>query len=201
MISSLFTAFRRTVPSGRGAQGLFLLLLAWWASACVKELPVSVEVSEWPVVNCLLTNDTVQRLSLTRSVKTGGSYFFKEIRDAQITLFAGDSPVGAFERKGYDDWQLVYTPVAATVYTLKVQLSDGQALQASTTMPPMNWIIDERAANVYPSKFFWQYGAAHACWSFVVSPAGLPADIMRPSGRERLRAPSKPEKTPVCPKR
>lgn len=164
---------------------LFLVLL--WCVSCVKELPVSIEEAEHTVVNCLLTNDTIQRLSLTKSAKIGGSYLFREVRDAKITLSAGDSAIGTFERKGYDNWQLRYTPSIETNYTLTVQLSDGQVLWATTSMPTPDWIIDVRAKNAYPSKFFEQYQADHANWIYVLGcGSSLPDNITRPSGSEKL---------------
>jgi hypothetical protein len=155
-------------------------------AACVEDLPFNPDEAVLPVVNCLLSNDTVQHLSLTKSVSIGSSYFFKEIREATITLSAGDSVVGQFERKGYDDWQLQYTPLPDIAYTLTVDLPGEPALRATTTMPVANRIVDDRQRNVYPSKFFYQYSAPHACWAYVLYPPDLPDGILRPSGNERL---------------
>ena len=109
-------------------------------NSCVSDLPFDNQAKSIPVVNCLLTgNDSIQRLSLTQSIKTGEKLRFKEITDATVTLSIGDSMIGRFIRNSYDNWQLKYIPLEGKTYNLKVILSDGKVLTATTTMPTGNY--------------------------------------------------------------
>jgi len=121
-------------------KNIFILVFTIVAfNACTSEIPFNPKDSEVRVVNCILTSDTIQTLSITQSVVINGSYLFKEIRDAKAELYYSDSmKIGDFERLGYDDWELNYQPEINKKYTLKVTLPDGQILSATTTMPVPN---------------------------------------------------------------
>jgi len=149
-------------------------------NACVQEIPVDTKGGEIPVVNCVLTNDTIQTLSLTRSVKITDGYAFKEIRDAQITLLADDAKIGEFERISYGNWQLRYQPVAGMKYQLTVQIPNEKELTATTTMPEKNRFVAETENNRFPSKYFRQLTAGNPCWAFVLSEETLSDDLMHP---------------------
>ncbi|GHT65275.1 hypothetical protein AGMMS50239_24660 [Bacteroidia bacterium] len=148
--------------------------------ACVKELPFDSKESEVAVVNCLLTNDSIQQLSLTQSVKITDPYLFKEIRDAEISLSTGGEIVGYFERESYGNWQLKYTPVNGNVYRLLVKLPDGKELTASTTMPPAIGIEPLINRDRYPTRNFNQTTADYPCWIYVLRDNDLPPDLMNP---------------------
>ena len=60
---------------------LYFLFVIFTISSCVTDIDYTNQSTSIPVVNCLLTNDTVQRLSITRSVKMNDSYIFKEINE------------------------------------------------------------------------------------------------------------------------
>jgi len=158
--------------------GIGLILIS--LSACVQEIPFDVKDTEIPVVNCILTNDTIQTLSLTRSVKITDGYAFKEIREANITLWAENEPIGAFEWKSYGNWQLRYQPKTGVNYQLQVQLPDGQELTATTTMPEPNRFVADKEQNRYPSKYFRQLTAENPCWVFVLSEQNIAANLMHP---------------------
>ena len=149
-------------------------------NACVQELPFGVKEAEVPVVNCILINDSVQTLSLTKSVKITDSYVFKEIKDAQITLCTDSVIIGEFERIGYGNWQLRFRPVAGMNYRLKVRLSDGKELSATTTMPERNLIVADNEKNLFPSKYFRQQTASSPCWVFILSEEKLTENLIHP---------------------
>jgi len=146
--------------------------------SCVKELPFDTKESEVPVVNCLLTNDSVQELSLTQSVKITDPYYFKEIKDAEISLFADSVPVGYFERKSYGTWQLNYTPVEGAKYQLLVKLPDGRELKASTTMPAADSFYPLINKDRYPTRNFTQFTADFPCWIYCIYDDEMPQDYM-----------------------
>jgi len=163
----------------RNISFLFLLGSIMFCS-CVQEFPLEIHDTEIPVVNCILTNDAVQTLSLTWSVKITDGYAFKEIKEARVTLFADSEHIGEFERTGYGNWQLRYQPVAGTNYRLSVQLPDGKELTATTTMPERNRFIADATNNHYPSKYFRQQTADNPCWIFVLSEQSLADNLMHP---------------------
>ena len=155
--------------------------------ACVSDLPFGGEYDGIPTVNCMLKNDSVQTLSLTRAVKISDSYIFKEIQDAEIFLSDDDSIVGHFIRTGYGNWQLRYRPVSGQEYHLKVLLADGTELTASTTMPYWTYILPDMAKDKYPSKHFVQYTADLPCWVMIIASDSLLLGASRPTRNDRLR--------------
>jgi hypothetical protein len=157
-----------------------IIVASMLLSACVKELPFEGEGGEVTVVNCLLTNDSIQELSLTKSVKITDPYFYQEIREAEISLSANGAIVGYFEWVSYGNWHLKYTPEGGTVYQLLVKLPDGQTLTASTTMPPTNRIDPSINSDRYPTRNFSQTTADYPCWIYVLRDADLPPDLMHP---------------------
>jgi hypothetical protein len=149
----------------------FLLMLFCFGlcNSCISDLPFEAERSIVPVVNCLLTNDSVQTLSLTQSVKITDRYVFKEIEQAEISLSANGALIGRFERTDYDHWQLNYLPEAGTTYQLLVQLPDGTELTASTTMPEADLFTPLINEDRYPSRNFRQTTANAPCWIYILN--------------------------------
>jgi len=166
---------------------VLLLFFLTFFSSCVTNLPINELNYSVPVVNCVLTNDSIQRLSLTQSVKVNASYIFKEIKDAAITLSIHDSIVGSFTRLGYDNWQLKYTPQSGKIYCLKVALTNGKVLTATTVMPKRNLIHQTIAIDKYPSKNFIQYTAGFPCWITVLTSDSLLLPTSRPKIKDIAR--------------
>lgn len=163
-----------------------LLLIAF--NSCVSDLPFDNQAESIPVVNCLLTsNDSIQRLSLTLSIKTGEKLRFKEITDATIGLSMGDSVVGQFNRNGYDNWQLKYIPLEGKTYNLKVILSDGKVLTANTTMPTRNYIVQNTGIDKYPSKNFIQYTTTSPCWAWIIKSDSLIQPYYLPNSNDMIK--------------
>jgi len=166
--------------------GMILTLIA--LNACVQELPFDVKEATIPVVNCILTNDTVQTLSLTQSVKITDGYVFKEIKDAQIILWANETEqIGEFKRISYGNWQLRYQPVEGTNYQLQVLLPDGKELAATTTMPERNQFVAESEKNKFPGKYFMQQTVENPCWAFILSEETLTDNLIHPIPSSRAK--------------
>ena len=145
------------------------LLILLLSSSCVKELPFNEEDSSIPVVNCVLKNDSIQTLTLTRSIKLSEAYIFKEIKDAEIYLLIGESLVGNFAYASYKNWQLKYVPIPNTEYQLMVKLGNGTELTATTTMPKNLIIYPNFAEDRFPSKNYFQCNAELPCWVSILS--------------------------------
>lgn len=153
-------------------------------SSCVRDIDIEPGYKEKVVVNCLLYNDTVQKLSITKSVKITDSYTFLEIRDADITLYKENEVVGKFSRVGYDNWRIKYTPIAGSKYSLKVVLSNGTTLTASTTMPARTQINPSSTPSTYVSKYFRQYSADWPLWIYALSTSQV--NVLKPSPDDGL---------------
>ena len=160
---------------------LLFVVVLMLVSACTSEIPFNPKESEVPVVNCILTKDTVQTLSITQSAVINGSYLFKEIRDAKAELFYADSvKIGDFERVSYDNMELKYTTEINKKYTLKVTLPNGQILSATTTMPASNQFVADNAKDIGSIKHFRQLTAESPTWVFVLGDRELSSDLMHP---------------------
>lgn len=165
---------------------LSLILVSF--TSCVTDLPIDESGAGIPVVNCVLKNDTAQTLSLSRTVNISSTYSFKEISNAEIELYDGDSLVGNFEKTSYNHWELKYTPVVNDTYRLVVKLlDDSTILTATTTMPARNYIIKNEDADVYPSKNFYQFSADLPCWAFVIKSEKLLIDSSTPESDDYLQ--------------
>lgn len=127
-----------------------ILLIIGALTSCVEDLPIDDATSDKiAVLNCVLTTSNIQHLSLTRSNALNGSLVFKEITEADITLFEEDIPIGKFTRKGYKDWQLAFAPTPGKIYTIQAELPDDTHLKASTRMPHACSFTDKGMSSDY----------------------------------------------------
>jgi hypothetical protein len=162
---------------------LFLICGLFVLSSCLKELQLPVDETEQTTVNCTLTNDSIQTLSLTKSVKFGAEYKFQEVISAQITLAEDGIHAGEFRRLGAGKWQMHFTPKAGAVYALTVKLSEGKILTATTTMPSSANIQDV-GGNTSFSKNFSQHKTSQPYWIFILASN---TSNNRPDGTETLK--------------
>lgn len=175
-----------TIPQSKLlAVAVCLLSLIFTFSSCVTDIDYTQQSASIPVVNCLLTNDTVQRLSISRSVKMNESYIFKEIKDAEIILYQDEIEVGAFTRLSYDNWQLKHTPLSGKIYRLKVVLSDGKILTATTKMPARVQIKQNKSIDKFPSKNFFQYSSGSPFWITILQSDSFIMPFSRPKTKDR----------------
>ena len=152
--------------------GIHLLILVFFAflySSCIKDLPIDPAVGGEVVVNCILTNDTIQTASITRSVPIDESYIFREVAGAELELLADGESAGFFEKTGYDQWQLKYRPVAGVNYRLVVNVPDEPEITAATRMPYHNDVRRNQAEDSYPTKNFIQYSGKNPFWMYVLA--------------------------------
>lgn len=143
----------------------FILLL----HSCISDYPIEVGYSESIVVNCILTNDTVQQLTLTKTSKMN-EHLFAEIKDAKVDLFEEGEFVGRFEKVAYALWELRYIPKKGRRYSLKVETDEGKVLNAQTTMPVDLEIIPLTGKKI--KRTFKQLTANFPVWIFTVGHSG-----------------------------
>jgi len=137
-----------------------------------------------PVVNCVLTNDSIQYLSITENSGKVGEYKFKEITDAEAKLYANDSLIGSFKYVSNKKWSLNYQPIAGVKYKLMVNIADSVTLWATTTMPARNLLSVIRKSDQFPSKNFIQYSGYHPYWICIISSFELIFPDSKPSGND-----------------
>ncbi|MFV0391686.1 MAG: DUF4249 family protein [Paludibacteraceae bacterium] len=164
---------------------LWVLVVVFVFSSCVTDINYAEQSTSIPVLNCVLTNDTVQRLSLTRSVRMNDSYFFKEIKDAKIILYQDDVEIGTFMRVGYDNWQLAHTPQSGKTYRIKATLSEGQVLSAETVMPKRLQLQLNQSVDKSFSKNFIQKSFGSPCWITIITSDSIIKPASRPTAKDR----------------
>lgn len=101
---------------------------------CVEPIDQNPSGERKAVVNCILTSDAVQKLTLTHTSPHGQNYY-EEISDAEITLFEAEKAVGKFQKSGYSEWKLNYRPHAGMNYKLVVQIPAQKEITATTVFP------------------------------------------------------------------
>ena len=113
---------------------LALPMLVSLLSACVEEIDTPNLHEPKMVVNCLLTQDSVQKLWLTYTSKLGNTAY-EEVPQAIATLFENDREVGVFNKVAYGEWRMAFTPVRGRTYTLRIQTPNHPDITANTTFP------------------------------------------------------------------
>lgn len=110
------------------ALGILLL------SGCVEKVDITPFEKKEVVVSCLLTDASIQNLTLSYSSPLGKKYY-EEVEEAKITLFEEEAAVGVFTKKGYSKWQLSFTPKATKKYRLTIEIQGKPTITATTQMP------------------------------------------------------------------
>ncbi len=172
----------------RGLLALLVVMLTTFVS-CVKDIDLEEKREQKIVVNCVLTPDSIQTLSLTYSNPLN-LFYYDEVETATATLYCDSIKVGGFEKTGYSQWQLKHTPEAGRKYQLKVEVPGWPELNASTSMPHAVRIIKSDGNNTSTRRYFNQYYAETPYWMFIiaqrkdtimVTPAVMPGDKMTTS--------------------
>ncbi|MDR1860126.1 MAG: DUF4249 domain-containing protein [Bacteroidales bacterium] len=136
-------------------------------ASCASDIPFTgLERGAVPVVNGLLTPDTVQVLSLTRSSSSEQGWAFAEIAEADAVLFEDSVEVGRYVRESYERWVLHFTPTAGKRYRLAVLLPDGTTVSAETRMPE-EFPVDGLSDDEY-HRGFRQGQSLWPCWFFAL---------------------------------
>lgn len=165
-----------------------VMFIGFLSVSCVRDLPINPEVGGHIVVNCLLSHDSVQYLSLTQSVAINKSFVFREIQNAVAELWHENTLVGCFEKKGYDNWILEYKPIAGGKYKLVVKVFDKQDVIGYTIMPERNLILMNKSLDRFPDKHFVQYTANNPTWSFVISSRKEMKNLSYPNREGNLKS-------------
>ncbi len=111
------------------------ILLIIFMNGCTEEIPLDIESDDEVVVNCLLTTDSVQELSLSYSKSLDEGIYFSGIDSAIIMLYYEEEEVGRFTKSGSTTWELIYSPVLGGNYNLNIDIPGEEEITASTTMP------------------------------------------------------------------
>lgn len=122
------------------------------------------------MVNCVLTPDTKQKLTLTYS-NTLNDLYYEKITDATVSLFEEGELAGKFEKDYYGDWELNYMPVSGKRYKLNIEIIGHATLEAETTMPfniPVSKDKDREADETFVRKYFVQDSCKVPYWIFVM---------------------------------
>ena len=76
--------------------GPILLGAVTLSYSCVKEVHLNSNQNGLYVLNCILTNDSLQSLSLTRSVSVTGNFIYHGVSDSEVSSWKGSELVGSF---------------------------------------------------------------------------------------------------------
>ena len=130
---------------------LTALMLA--LSSCVRDVIMDAEERPTVVVECILTNSTMQELHLnfTKGASKAEAEPLTEAAATLIDLTSGMT-VGEFDKASGDLWTLDYSPVSNHQYRLEVQVPGYDLIYAEDTMP--------ESLNVY--SFTWTENILHS---------------------------------------
>lgn len=147
---------------------IFSFILFFFIS-CVKELPVSPEnTSSKFVLTCLLTNEDVQKLTLTKSKAFYSGNNFEDVPAAIITLYEDEKEIGFFTKSSNSEWQLTYKPIPGKKYQIVVEVAGNRILKSTTTMPEKTDISFEGVMDENATKIFSQQSHASTFWMFIL---------------------------------
>lgn len=141
-----------------------LLVLA--ICSCTKDIDLNQKYKKKIVVNCILTTDSIQTLSLTYS-KPLHQYYYDEVETATVRLYLDSSEIGHFKKTAYGKWKINYKPVFGGNYKLKVEIPKWPLIEASTRMPlPVG--IEKNHGN-RTKRYFTQQYAPSPYWIMILS--------------------------------
>lgn len=139
-------------------------------AGCVEAVDFSPNVEPKVVVNCLLTNDDVQKLTLTYSASFEASGY-QEVESAKVTLFEGGVKVGTFSKdpSSYGEWTLEYKPIYDKMYQLEVEVAGQPIVRAFTTFPRATIIFPKRELDKDGRRYFEKRADSKTFWVFVLN--------------------------------
>lgn len=143
---------------------------------CVEDLDTDYDGSKKVVLNCLLTNDSIQHLTLSYS-NPFGKIIYDEVTDAKVSLYLHGRLLGHFRKTSYMEWILKHKPWPNGKYDIVVEMPDGQKITASTTFPKPIIAHRVKALESY-RKTVWEVEPSDVYWVYAFQKDG--DTIMRP---------------------
>lgn len=118
-------------------RNLLSALLVLSMTSCVRDTDLDSGEIPQVVVECILTNSSVQTLRLCYT--KGASREREPLTEAEALLFdvSADANAGSFSFAGEDGWTLGYEPVAGHTYRLEVRVPGYDLITAEQTMPEL----------------------------------------------------------------
>lgn len=136
--------------------------------SCVQDIDLEEKRENKIVVNCMLTTDSIQTLTLTYSNPLN-QFYYDEVEEATATLYLNDDEVGQFEKTAYSKWTLNHTPEIGGHYRLRVQVTGWEEIEATTTMPFAVRVEKADGSNTNRQRYFRQHYAPNPYWMFVLT--------------------------------
>ena len=133
--------------------------------SCVEDISLDTGEKRLVTVNCILGNDSIQKLYLSYSHPTDADGILP-ITNAKATLYCGGERVGEFEYVSGNEYRLQYFPEYGSEYMLEVEVDNEEKVMARTTFPKRHVIKsienypgsvlvhNEEAEDVFP-KLDW----------------------------------------------
>ena len=145
---------------------LFLFILSL-CIGCVETVDISPTLKKQVVLNCLLTNSSIQTARLTY-VGSFASTSYEEVEQATVTLYEEGEKVGYFTKKEYAQWELPYKPKPGKEYTLEAEVPGEPMISASTSFPAPLRVKPLRERDVDGRRYFEKEGATDPFWVFAM---------------------------------
>ena len=113
---------------------LTVIALALTCVSCIEPISLKTEEEDVVTLNCILTQEPVQELTLCYSkAEDAGNYV--PITKAEVKLYEENVYVGDFVWKESDKWALDYTPIPGKEYSIKAKIDGHKDLIAKTRLP------------------------------------------------------------------
>ncbi|MCG8580107.1 MAG: DUF4249 domain-containing protein [Bacteroidales bacterium] len=150
--------------------------ISWWvlavcmSCACVEDVDLEKEREQKIVVNCVLTSDTVQALSLTYSNPLN-QFYYNEVEDAIATLWLNGDKVGQFEKTSFSKWQIKHQAQPGGSYQLNVEVPGWKEIEATTIMPDYVTVLKSEGDDTPTIRNFMQLYASAPYWMFALQQA------------------------------
>lgn len=132
---------------------LALLLPLVMGVSCVEDIDLDTREDRLVTVNCILGNDSIQKLYLTYSHPKDPQLIIPII-DAKVSLSCGGNKIGDFEHLGSGEYLLEYIPVCGEVYLLEVEVENEEKIFAKTVFPLKHEV---KSVENYPGTLLYDY--------------------------------------------
>ena len=122
-------------------------------ASCVENIDLDTREDRLVTVNCILRNDTIQKLYLTYS-HPKDSQLITPITDARVSLSCNGNKIGNFEHIGGNEYLLEYEPECGEEYLLEVEVENEDKIFAKTVFPLKHEV---KSIENYPGTLLYDY--------------------------------------------